>query len=198
MREVSDLRAAKSKRLESMEQTYRDGCAPLREARETLRLMSDEWRETCKAVDEICDEMGVDRSRPLDISMDGKDDHHRTLLNVADIAPYFVPVESRVNDMLNRLFHVENNRNGDLDGDSGFSGGHLRRKQPTDVGDFLSSGSELEDRDDFIARDLDCSKNRRASMMVAVDPTAVPVDIELLDIGHVPSICPEWVYTSTC
>lgn len=190
MREVSNMRAAKTARWVNVAQTYRDGCGTLRTARRTLRLMKDEWRQTAQAVDDMCDTLGVDRSRPLDPTAvrDNDDDdgygHRRRVLPSRDeLTAYFGPVDGRLNDVLYRLFYVQNNRDG------GGDNGHHHHPQQTDAGDSLSTGSELED--EFVACDIDSSKNRHAKMMAAVDLTAMPVDDEQLDLGLVPSLCPE-------
>lgn len=197
MRSLSDVRAARTEQLASVTRAYREGCAPLREARRTLRLMAAEWQRTCKAMDDVSDVMGMNRCRTLDrvpaTGPDGEqDDGHgrRAMPEPSDLAEYFIPVDRRLNDIMFRLRYAQDNRVGEGGGDSGSVRSQPHHQvQTVEVGDSMSTGSEQED--DFVAIDLDSTKNRYAKMMTAVDPTTVPVKDQMLDLGQVPSLCPE-------
>lgn len=200
MRSLSDVRAAKIERLASVTRAYREGCAPLREARRTLRLIAAEWQRTCKAVDDVSDVMGVNRRRTLDrvpaiVQDDGQENGHgrHAMPEPSDLAEYFTPVDRRLNDVMFRLRYAQDNRVCEGGGDHGpvQSQQQLSHQQvqSVEVGDSMSTGSEQED--DFVALDLDSAKNRYAKMMAAVDPTTVPIDDQMLNLGQVPSLCPE-------
>jgi len=64
-RELCEAQAAKTEEFANAVRTFKAGRAPLREARRTLRLMADEWRQTCQTVDDACElMMGSDSGRP--------------------------------------------------------------------------------------------------------------------------------------
>lgn len=198
---LSDMLAAKKKQFENMAREYRDGCARMRDARRALRTLVVEWDRICQSVDDMCDLMGVDRGWPLarfqvkDPDGGGGNHCNRKLPDPASLSTYFGLVDKRLNDVLFRLFYVQSNCGGGIGcggGDDDDSSQLQRQRllqRPVQAGESMSTGSEQED--DFVARDLNGDKNRQAKMMAAVDPSAVLVDDKLLDLGLVPSICPE-------
>lgn len=184
-RAMSDDRTAKAARLAQDVRAYKERSARLRDGRRTLRLLETEWQRACDAVDELCDLMAVDR-RPLagllgDYRRPGPD----------TMAVYFDLMDRRLNDVLHRLYYVQNKcaswPTGGGDGDGHTDGRQHAVALVTAAEDSVSTGSEQED--DFVTHDLDDPENRHAKMMAVVDPTTVPIDVRLLDIGHVPSPC---------
>lgn len=206
-RALSEMLVIKKKQFKNLTRKYKDGCMRSRDARRTLRTLAYEWGQTCQVVDDVCDLMGVDREWPLARfqikDLDGSGGGHnsgdsgghcnRTLPDPKSLGTYFGLMDERLNDILHRLFYVQNNCGGGVGCGGGDDWSQLQRQQamlrPHEAGESMSTGSEQED--DFVARDLDGDKNRQAKMMAAIDPTAFLFDDELLDVGQVPSICPE-------
>ncbi|VVC46065.1 Hypothetical protein CINCED_3A018606 [Cinara cedri] len=203
-RALSDMLITKKKQFENMAREYKDGCTRSRDARRTLRTLASEWIRTCQVVDEVCDLMGTDCGWPLahfqvKDSNDGKEDEgggshcNRILPDPPSLRTYFGLVDGRLNDVLYRLFYVQNNCGGGVGCGGSDDWSQLQRQRvmlrPVEAGESMSTGSEQED--DFVARNLDGDKNRQAKMMASIDPTAVLADDEMLDVGQVPSICPE-------
>lgn len=212
-RALSDMLEAKKKQFEDMTREYKNGCVRSRDAHRTLRTLAVEWDQICQAVDNVCDLMGADRGWPLarfqikDPDGRGKDGDDegggrkgysdypgRTLPDPASLNTYFGIVDRRLNDVLYRLFYVQNNCGGGI-GCDGVSDERTQlerqrvMQRPAEAGESMSTGSEQED--DFVAHDLDGAKNRQAKMMATVDPTVVLANDELLDVGQVVSLCPE-------
>jgi len=216
--------------------TLKVGRMQLREARRTLRLMADEWWETCQTVDDACELMmgKEDSQRPsysLLVRADGGDgsqrecevddkdckeeeeeeesnesddhgsgrhrqhQHHRHRRRrgqprggglsptaiVTELFEYFEPMDRRLDDVLQRVFYIQNNYVG---GDSG-----LREQLEVPAGDSMSTTSEQED--EFLARDLDGTVNRHAKIIATLDPSTLTSNNEpSLDGGQVSSLCP--------
>ncbi|XP_022169053.1 intracellular protein transport protein USO1-like [Myzus persicae] len=251
-RELCETQAAKTDEFASAMKTLKSGRTSLREARRTLRLMADEWRQTCRTVDDACKlMMGRDSRRPsysLLVRDDGRDgqrgcedddehcrggeeegedeedgedeaedeaeanesdDHdggrrqhrrrgrHRRRRRrgrprggrlsptaiVTEVVEYFEPIDRRLDDVLQRVFWIQNNYVG---GDSG-----PREQLEVPAGESMSTTSDQED--EFLARDLDGTVNRHSKIIAALDPTTVTVDNEAPpppDGGQVSSLCP--------
>ncbi|XP_025198458.1 uncharacterized protein LOC112596850 [Melanaphis sacchari] len=245
-RELCDAQAAKAEEFANAVRTFKAGRAPLREARRTLRLMADEWRQTCQTVDDACElMMGSDSRRPSyhllvrcdggggdgceeegegegegegdgeegeDDEADESDDggggggrhrrrhHHRHRRRrrrrrerpgdgslsptaiLTELIEYFEPMDRRLDDVLQRVFWIQNNY---IYEDSG-----PRQQQEAAAGDSMSTASEQED--EFLSRDLDGTVNRHAKIIAALDPTTVTPDNEppAPDAGQVSSLCP--------
>ncbi|CAH1730988.1 unnamed protein product [Aphis gossypii] len=243
-RQLCEAQAAKTEEFANAVRTFKAGRAPLREARRTLRLMADEWRQTCQTVDDACElMMGSDGGRPsyrlLVRDGDGDDDdgddreeeedddeedddddddddesgggrlrlrrHHRhrrrgrhrrrrrrrerpvdgPLSPTAiptELIEYFEPMDRRLDDVLQRVFWIQNNYVYEENGP--------REQREVAAGDSMSTTSEQED--EFLARDLDGTVNRHAKIIAARDPTTVTPDNEPpdRDAGQVPSLCP--------
>lgn len=208
-REISDIRMKKTNLLADVQRAYKDGCVSLREARRTLRQLGLEWRRTCLAMDKVCELMGMDRNRTLArlvpddvvsshvsgidsgnsrIIKNENDNHDEQCVPPPDpeqVIDYFHNVDGRLDAILHRLFWIQNNC-GDGDEESNNNNGP---RQQLAVGDYMSTGSEQED--DFIAQDLDDDKNRHVKLLTTVDVTSLPIETQQLDIGYVPSLCPE-------
>jgi len=235
-RELCETQAAKTEELASAIRTLKAGRVQLREARRTLRLMADEWRETCQTVDDACELMMAKDSQRPSYSLLVRDDdggrrgqrecevddedckeeeeesnesddhdagrrhqrqHHRhrrrrrrgrprggrlspTAL-VTELFEYFEPMDRRLDDVLQRVFWVQNNY---VSGDSG-----PREQLEVPAGDSMSTTSEQED--EFLARDLDGTVNRHAKIIAALDPSTLTSNNEPSpDDGQVSSLCP--------
>eukprot|EP00102_Acyrthosiphon_pisum_P008933 XP_003246328.3 PREDICTED: uncharacterized protein LOC100569849 [Acyrthosiphon pisum] len=227
--------AAKTEEFTSAMRTFKTGRATLREARRTLRLMADEWRQTCQTVDDACElMMGRDSRRPSyrllvhdddgdngrgecedddgdckeeDVEEEeeanesvygGRRHHHRHHRHrrrrrrgrprrlsptaiVTELHEYFEPMDRRLDDVLQRVFWIQNEYVG---GDSG-----PRQRLEVPIGDSMSTTSEQED--EFLAHDLDGTVNRHAKIIAALDPTTVTPKNEItLDGGQLSSLCP--------
>lgn len=216
MRELSNIRAAKTDRLDNIQLEYKDGCESLLKARRTLRLLGLEWRRICLEIDDVRDLMGMDRngtsarlvpnfvsdSRVSDsrvsnavsiassaisggVSRDDNDWQSVPPPEPAEVIEYFHNVDRRLDAILHRLFWIQNNCGDDDENESNNDG----PRQQLAVGDYMSTGSEQED--DFVTHDQDDDKNRHVKLIATVDLTSLPVEIQQLEIGNLPSLCPE-------
>ncbi|CAI6354642.1 unnamed protein product [Macrosiphum euphorbiae] len=101
---------------------------------------------------------------------------------VTELYEYFEPMDRRLDDVLQRVFWIQNEYVG---GDSG-----PRQQLEVPVGDSMSTTSEQED--EFLVHDLDGTVNRHSKIIAALDPTTVTPNNELTpDGGQVSSLCPK-------
>lgn len=220
MRELSNIRAAKTIRLDNVQQEYKDGCKSLLKARKTLRRLELEWRRICLEIDDVCDLMGMNRNRTSarlvpysvndsrvsdsrisdsrvsnlvsiassaisDVSKDDNSWQSVPPPELAQVIEYFHNVDRRLDTIVQRLFWIQNNCGDDDENESNNDG----PRQQLAVGDYMSTGSEQED--DFVTHDQDDDKNRHVKLIATVDSTSLPIEIQQLEIGNVPSLCPE-------
>jgi len=101
---------------------------------------------------------------------------------VTELIEYFEPMDRRLDDVLQRVFWVQNNY---ASGDSGPA-----QQLEVPAGDSMSTTSEQED--EFLARDLDGTVNRHAKIIAAIDPTTMTPNDELPpEGGQLSTLCPK-------
>jgi len=170
-------------------------------------VRDDDGRRECEDDDGDCKEEEVlveeEEEEEANESDDGGHRHHRRhhrhrrrrrrgrprrlspTAIVTELYEYFEPMERRLDDVLQRVFWIQNEYVG---GDSG-----PRQQLEVPIGDSMSTTSEQED--EFLVHDLDGTVNRHAKIIAALDPTTVTPNDEIKpDGGQMSSLCPRRVF----